>query len=254
MATAYIAIETSESSVSVSNNTSVVTATVVYYGNGVSYNSNCAVTVTIDGTTYTGTSSYKTSTSRQVLLTKSKTITHNTDGTKSISVSATFAAGVSIGNLSASKTVTLQTIPRASKIGTVENFDIEHRIKVPFTNYTTVFTHNLNIYVGGTMVKGVTGYTSNADVVFTESELLRIYNIIGTSAKSATFTITLTTKNGTHNVGQSSTTATGTIVGLSRINVNGSWKRAVPWVKVNGTWKRTIPKIRANGSWKNCRY
>ena len=35
-----------------------------------------------------------------------------------------------------------------------------------------------------------------------------------------------------------------------RIRVNGTWKRAFPYVRVNGTWKKATAYIRASGSWK----
>lgn len=35
-----------------------------------------------------------------------------------------------------------------------------------------------------------------------------------------------------------------------KINVNGTWKNAVPYIKVNGTWKKAIPYFKVNGNWK----
>lgn len=35
-----------------------------------------------------------------------------------------------------------------------------------------------------------------------------------------------------------------------RIKVNGSWKRAFPYVRVNGSWKKATAYIRVSGSWK----
>ena len=114
---ARIELVLTESDVSIVNNTSKVTAKLYYYGNGVSYSGyQKKWTITIDGTTYSGTNTFTTSTSAQLLGTVSKTVTHNDNGAKTVSVSASFATGVSIGTLTTSKSLTLTTIPRVSDI------------------------------------------------------------------------------------------------------------------------------------------
>ena len=114
---ARIELVLTESDVSIVNNTSKVTAKLYYYGNGVSYSGYQKTwKITIDGTTYSGTSTFTTSTSAQLLGTVSKTVTHNDNGAKNVSVSASFATGVSIGTLTTSKSLTLTTIPRVSDI------------------------------------------------------------------------------------------------------------------------------------------
>lgn len=35
-----------------------------------------------------------------------------------------------------------------------------------------------------------------------------------------------------------------------KVQVNGVWKDAIPYVRVNGTWKEAVPYIRVNGTWK----
>lgn len=37
---------------------------------------------------------------------------------------------------------------------------------------------------------------------------------------------------------------------IVRLNVNGVWKEAIPYVNVNGTWKEATPYINVNGTWK----
>ena len=107
----------SESGISIPSNKSVVTAKLYYYGNGASYNyNNPEGTITIDGTKYDFDHDFTTSTSAQLLATKSKTVTHNADGSKTVSVSAKFKTGVSLGTLSASATLELTTIPRVSTL------------------------------------------------------------------------------------------------------------------------------------------
>ena len=51
-----------------------------------------------------------------------------------------------------------------------------------------------------------------------------------------------------------STSATSTVpaeLGGFFVNVNGTWKNAVPWVKVNGVWKQGTPFVKVNGEWKD---
>lgn len=36
------------------------------------------------------------------------------------------------------------------------------------------------------------------------------------------------------------------------INVNGTWKLAIPWINVNGTWKKATAWINVGGTWKKC--
>lgn len=114
---ARLSLVLSESNVNIINNTSVVTAKLYYYGNGASYNyNNPKGTITIDGTDYSFNHDFTKSTSAQLLATKSKTVTHNADGSKSVSVSASFNTGVSIGTLKTSATLALTKIARASNI------------------------------------------------------------------------------------------------------------------------------------------
>lgn len=144
-----IAIELSESNVNIANNTSDVTAVVVYYGNGVSWNNNaCPVSLTLDGTSYSGTSTFSTSTSRQVLMTRTKTVTHSSDGSKSVSASASFATDVSLGTLTASNSLKLTTIPRASSISANKS-SVELGTSVTFTitRASTSFTHTIQASV-----------------------------------------------------------------------------------------------------------
>lgn len=144
-----IAIELSESNVNIANNTSDVTATVVYYGNGVSWNgSPCPVSLTLDGTAYSGTSTFQKSTSRQVLMTRTKTVTHSADGSKSVSASASFATDVSLGTLTASNSLKLTTIPRASSIS-ANKTSVELGSNVTFTvsRASSSFTHTIQAAV-----------------------------------------------------------------------------------------------------------
>jgi hypothetical protein len=37
---------------------------------------------------------------------------------------------------------------------------------------------------------------------------------------------------------------------IAYVNVNGTWKQAIPWVNIGGTWKQVVPYINNAGTWK----
>ena len=61
-----------------------------------------------------------------------------------------------------------------------------------------------------------------------------------------------TFSGGTH-IGGDSLWKTMTIGGTAKVNISGSWKKAIPYVKINGSWKPTISYVNANSSWKRGR-
>ncbi len=202
---ARLSLVISESSVSVANNTSVVTAKLYYYGNGVSYNYNSKPgTIVIDGTSYSFSASFTKSTSAQLLATKSKTVTHNSNGAKTVSCSASYTTGVSIGTLSTSASKALTTIPRVSDLSL-------NKTSVPADGSTTViatatkkssgFTDTITVKLGSyskTVTSG-TAFTIPATWI----------NAI--SGTSATATVTVTTKSGSTTIGTKSVNLTVTV-------------------------------------------
>lgn len=110
----YLYIEWSETATSIPNNTSTVKATVKLY-NGYGSHSDgdaCPWYVIIDGTKYSGTI-YRWSGTPVTVGTATKTVAHNSNGAKSITISAYFdTAGTSTGTVTASGTAALTTLPR----------------------------------------------------------------------------------------------------------------------------------------------
>lgn len=103
----------------------------------------------------------------------------------------------------------LTTIPRASVLGTLNDFTIGNTIDIPITKYASTFTDTLEVILNNTTIKTISGITSGYDLTFTEAELNKIYNLMPKT--TATFTFKLTTKNGTKVVGTSTKTKTGSI-------------------------------------------
>lgn len=148
---ASLRIVLDETSYSVANNTSTVSAVVQIAGNGVSWNNyQCAGRLYVNGNSYSFTHTFTTSTSWQTLYTVTGiTVPHNSDGSKTISATASFATGVSIGTLTASNSLTLTKIARKSTC-TVDVQRPEYGSNVVFTitAQSTGFTHD--VYLGRT--------------------------------------------------------------------------------------------------------
>ena len=135
------------------------------------------------------------------------TVSNKTSGTTALSLNVYSGNGNSRNK---TYSYSLAVDPAGSALGTISNFTIGNAIDIPITKYDSSFTDTLEISVGGTIVKTISGITSGYDVSFTSSELSTIYSKIP-NVTSATFTFKLTTKSGSTTVGTSTKTATGTI-------------------------------------------
>lgn len=196
MAGGYISLELSESNVNTANNTSVVTAKLYYYGNGVSWsNDRQPYRIIIDGTAYSGTSSFSTSTSAQLLGTASKTVTHNDNGAKTVAVSASFTTGVSLGTLTTSRNITLTTISRLSSLS-VGNGTLGIAQTLTISEPTSSNNHKITYTCGskeGYILGSASATSTSNSVRWTPPVSLAAQNTKGTSVAA---TITLYTYNG----------------------------------------------------------
>ena len=152
----------------ISTNKSTVTAKLYFGGSGYTSAGSVqrAVSITIDGTKYTSTSAVTKSRGQELLLmTASKAISHNADGTKSFSLSGYAAlqltlSGTYYGTVSLdSKTFTLNTIPRASVPTLSASTTAMGNAVTIYTNRaSSSFTHTLRYAFGsasGTIATGV---------------------------------------------------------------------------------------------------
>lgn len=169
-------IDVSESNVDVANNTSVVTATLKIYtnysGTLASRSASATHTITIDGTSYNiTTGAYTLGSYNTVTLgSASKTVTHNADGSKSVNVSASspdLAQGNGWGPYSgsASGTMTLTTIPRASSV-TCADGNIASSTTININRASSSFTHTLK-YSFGSLNGTIVTKTSNTSIGWT---------------------------------------------------------------------------------------
>lgn len=135
----YLYIEWEETSYSTANNTSEVKATVKLYNGYGSHSDGDStwVSLWIDGTKYEATLNYWSG-SPVTLITRTKTVSHSSDGTKSCAISATFDTnGTSTGVVSASGSAALTSIPRyaTSNQSVAEKTDTE--IKMNWSSDST---------------------------------------------------------------------------------------------------------------------
>lgn len=192
----------------VSNNTSKITA-VMYLVQASSWSlgisSRADNETTINGTEYTWSSpaiSNGGGKTTKLATVTSGNITHNADGTKSVTISATFniratLSGTYRGSITASQTVTLNTIPRATQptlSSTSVNMGSAVTISLP--RASSSFTHDLAYqFAGGSWTSIATGRgTSHSWTVPDLAD--RIPN-----ATSGAVTIRCITKNGSKTIG-----------------------------------------------------
>ena len=168
---ASLSLTIKETEVSQANNSSKITVSVsVKSTGGTSNSSSRAGTIVIDGTSYKFSHGFAANTTTK-LATKSKTVKHNTDGTKTITVKATYKTGTSAGNLSVSKSFTLTSVKRQFKVTLNSGTSTTTLTKQYGTNLTLSTPAKTGYTFGGwcTAVNGggtnyKTTYTANADV------------------------------------------------------------------------------------------
>lgn len=163
----WLSLETTVNSQSVANNTSAVTVKVNINWNTVSWTwAQEHGELTIDGTTYGFDKTFnggQSSSGSETLITQQATINHNSDGTKTLSISAWFNSGTASGKISDAKDIPLEAIPRASLL-TVEDGELEVETRLTITKKVSRFRHTL-VYVCGDYVHTVLGKSSTDTTV-----------------------------------------------------------------------------------------
>lgn len=193
---------------STANNTSTVTAKVQLVSTGSSYTINSSASksgsLTINGTKYTFTFTAALSGNQtKTLYTKTVTVAHASDGTKTCAFSATCGINVTLsgtyyGNITASGNGVFNTIARASSISSVTS-----SVSVNGTNTVTVaisrkassFTHTV-VFSFGSYSKTTTGVATSTSYAIPTSWLNAIPN-----ATSGTAKVTVTTYSGSTKIG-----------------------------------------------------
>ena len=193
---------------SVANNTSSVTAKVQLVSTGSSYTINSSASksgsLTINGTKYTFSFTAALSGNQtKTIYTKTVTVAHSSDGSKTCSFSATAGINVTLsgtyyGNVTASGSGTFDTIARASSISSVTS-----SVSINGTNACTVnisrksssFTHKVVFSLGS--------YSKTTEDVGTSTSYAIPTSWINAlpSATSGTAKVTVTTYSGSTKIG-----------------------------------------------------
>lgn len=198
---------------SISGNYSDVTATVYIKKNqSIATSGTWSGSVTVGGTSNSGSQYYKLVDSWQWLCDVSKRVYHNADGTGSVTISGTAKgpSGTSMSSASASgsKTITLPQIARTSSVSAT-SAKIGAASTITISRQSSSFTHTLTYSFKGETSTALTGTivskTSSTSVSWTIPK--EFYNKIPNST-SGTVTITCTTYSGSTSVGSSTCTIT----------------------------------------------
>ena len=193
---------------SVANNTSSVTAKVQLVSTGSSYTINSSASksgsLTINGTKYSFTFTAALSGNQtKTIYTKTVTVSHSADGTKTCSFSATAGINVTLsgtyyGNVTASGSGTFNTIPRASSISSVTSsvaINGTNAVTVNISRASSSFTHTV-VFKFGSYSKTTTGVGTSTSYAIPTSWINAIPN-----ATSGTATVTVTTYSGSTKIG-----------------------------------------------------
>lgn len=197
---------------SVANNTSTVTAKVQLVSTGSSYTINSSASksgsLTINGTKYSFTFSAALSGNQtKTLYTKTVTVSHGSDGSKTCSFSCSAGINVTLsgtyyGNVTASGGGVFDTIPRASTISSVTSsvsVNGTNEVTVAISRKASSFTHTV-VFKFGSYSKTTTGVGTSTSYAIPTSWLNAIPN-----ATSGTATVTVTTYSGSTKVGSAVT-------------------------------------------------
>lgn len=200
----------------ITNNTSTITAD-LYLVQDSSWSLNIGTrsnTLSIDGTSTAITSpAISNSGGRTTLLgSTSKTVSHNADGTRNVTISATFninatISGTKYTSITASATVQLDTIPRASSFTlSASTVNLGGTIKVTITRHSSSFTHRLRYSWGQTSGTIATGVGTS----HTWTVPLTLANGIP-NGTSGTCYLTVDTMSGSTVIGSVTRSFTGTV-------------------------------------------
>lgn len=165
-------------------------------------------TCTIDGTAQTYTSPSISSTGTHLLGTVSRTVSHSSDGSKSLTISAVFniratLSGTYYSSITASANITLDSIPRASSVS-ASNGTMGSALTISISRASSSFTHTLT-YTFGSASGTIATKTSATSVSWTPP--LSLASQIPNTT-SGVCTITCTTYNGSTSVGSKTCTMT----------------------------------------------
>ena len=205
-------LNVSESSTSTANNTSTLSYSLVLTSTGGSaqYNGAGSYAININGSRVrSGTVNLNVGTYGSVTLASgSTTVGHNNDGSKTVSVSASYSSAASAYYLpssgSTSGSLTLTKIPRASKIDTFTGSTVDGTLAVTYTKSVSTYTDKLRISIPNVKALMTIDYnTSGTSFTLDSASLEYIYSNY-TTTQTVQLGAVMETYSGTTKIGESS--------------------------------------------------
>lgn len=239
----------------VETNSSSVTATLYVKSYGLRASALSGSYLTVNGSQKDWTYTFNISDTSTLKTTKVATHTVNVDhdsyGGKSITIKANlkyngYYGGTYISNLTASKTVDLDNIPRASALSVPSSVNVYSNINVTITPSNSSYRHQVKF-----VVDGVSKYTSGYIAAGTKSFSYLIPRswISGTADQKMTVYLYTYTSSGTSSIGSKSATTTikvpcSTFTIPSSINTGSSLNVTIsPDTSPSGSWKHKVGLI-----------
>lgn len=173
--------------------------------------------ITIDGSTSSTTKRFNTGNdwsngNPYEIHSYTKKVYHNSDGSKSITISAranghaaswgTSSSTASSADCTASGTITLDTIPRASKIDSFTGTDLAGSFSVGYTSYHSGFTNKLRISVPNVKALETFDYSSGTAFKLSTASLDYLYSYMSTT-DNITLGAVIETWSGNTKIGES---------------------------------------------------
>lgn len=237
-------LNVTENSTSISGNTSSISWSFVLSSLGGGYDWEYSATVpvsysiTINGTTYTGNIMNYDGSSTVTIRSGSMTVPHNSDGSKSISYSFSVSSldvYYLTGSASASGSMALTTIPRASKVSEFSG-NIGETVTINISRASGSFTHDLTYQFGNNMGSIKSGVGTSCTWKIPTSFYSQIPN-----SNSGTGTITCETYSGGTLIGTSTTSFTAKVINSNPIVGTLSYKDTNSFTtNITGDNKRII--------------
>ena len=216
-------VEWKVNSQSIEDNTSNMTVTAYLVSGGSSYTINSSatktVTLTINGTPYTKSAAGLASLSgsqKKSLFAKTVTISHGSDGSKSVAISCAFDLEVTLSGTyfgtvkapeSGSGTATLDTIPRATTPTTSGTWNVGNSVTINTPRASSAFTHTLQYSLNNSSWTNIATGVGTSYTWTLPSALATAKN----AATSGTVYIRCITYNGSTNLGNKTISRTYTI-------------------------------------------
>lgn len=177
----------------------------------------------------------------------SQTVTHNTDGSKTIGLSGYFHGG--LGSWDLSGNLTLTKFNRVATINSFTGTDVKSNFSATYTKEVSSLRHKLRIQIsGGYVLDTYDNYVSGTNVTLSANSI----NYLKSGGSRGVYLQgVIETWDGSTKIGESaSTSILITIKKPAKIRIGGTWRDTTPYVRVNGQWKEAIPYMRVNGTWK----